>query len=99
MNQKLSFKTAICNEYERLLITCQKAMELWHNRREEIAASRCIPKEAADELLRLQAAYAKAYSRVEQHNDLCALCRFVSKIGGRNHAAISNPALDKRRLN
>jgi hypothetical protein len=99
MNQELSFKTAICPEYERLLITCNKAMELWRNRHEEIVAHRSIPKKAADELLRLQALYAKAYARVEQHNDFCALCRFVSKIGGRNQTAISNPALDKRRLN
>jgi hypothetical protein len=99
MNQELSFKTAVCSDYERLLITCHNAMELWRNRREELSASRPVPKEAADELLRLQAAYAKAYSRVEKHNDNCELCRFVSKIGGRNNAAISDPALERRRLN
>lgn len=99
MNQELSFKTAVCTDYERLLITCHNALELWRNRREEISASRSISKEAANELLRLQAGYAKAYSRVENHEDNCELCRFVSKIGGRNNASISNPALDRKHLN
>ena len=97
MNQEFSFKTAVCTEYERLLIVCQKALDNWRSRREEISASCMSGKETADELLRLQADYAKAHSRVEKHEEGCELCRFVSKIGGRNNAAISNFALDKRR--
>jgi len=99
MSQELSFKTAVCTEYERLLITCHNALELWRNRREEISASHSVSKQAAGELLRLQAAYAKAYSRVEKHNDFCELCRFVSKIGGRNNATISIPVLAHKRIN
>jgi hypothetical protein len=99
MSQELSFKTAICTDYERLLIACHNALELWRNRRAEISASRSVPKEAGDELLRLQANYAKAYSRVEKHADNCELCRFVSKIGGGNNATISIPVPDRRHVN
>jgi hypothetical protein len=99
MNHELSFKTAICTDYERLLIACHNALELWRNRREEISASRSVTKEAANELLRLQADYAKAYSRVEKHADNCDLCCFVSKIGGRNNATISIPVLDRKHVN
>jgi hypothetical protein len=97
MNSELSFKTAVCTEYERLLFVCQKTLEIWRNRREEVAHSDLHGKEAAAELLRLQADYAKAYSRLEKHEDNCELCRFVSKIGGRNYASISESALDKKR--
>lgn len=98
MVQELSIKTAVCDEYERLQRTCQKALETWRNRREEISASGLSGKEIASELLRLQADYAKAYSRLDKHEASCELCRFVSKIGGRNNNAISNPALDKKRF-
>lgn len=98
MGTELSFKTAVCTEHEKLLIVCQKALEIWRTRREEVSASGLSGKPIADELLRLQADYAKAYSRLEKHEDNCELCRFVSKIGGRDYSGISNAALDKRRL-
>ncbi len=98
MNTELSSKAAVCTEQEKLLIVCQKALELWRNRREEISASGLTGKQSADELLRLQADYAKAYSRLEKHEDNCELCRFVLKIGGRDYAGISNAALDKKRI-
>jgi hypothetical protein len=77
---------------------CQDALERWRRRREEISAAGLSGKQIADELLRLQADYAKAYSRLEKHEDDCELCRFVSKIGGRDYAGISSAALDKKRL-
>jgi len=98
MGQETYIKTAVCDEYERLHMTCQKALETWRNRREEISASGLSGKEIASELLRLQADYAKAHSRLEKHENNCELCHFISKIGGRNISAISNPALDKKRF-
>jgi molecular chaperone GrpE (heat shock protein) len=89
MSAQLSFKTAVCTEYEHLLIACQKALETWREQREEIAKLGSKKKEATDELLRLQADYAKAYSRLKKHQDDCALCRFVSKIGSRSFASMS----------
>lgn len=98
MLSELSFGSAVCTEHERLRTVCQGALEKWRGRREEISASGLSGKHVADELLRLQADYAKAYSRLEKHEDNCELCRFVSKIGGRDYAGISNPSLDKKRL-
>jgi hypothetical protein len=96
--QSPSFKTAICSDYEKLLFACQKALEVWRERREEVVTNGFACKETANELLRLQADYARAYSRLEGHDDRCPLCRFVSKIGGRNYSSISTAALEKKSI-
>lgn len=96
MHSQREFKTAICTNYETLLFACQKALESWRARREEVVTQGFASKETADELQRLQANYARAYSRLESHEDRCNLCRFVSKIGGRNHSAVSTFALEKK---
>jgi hypothetical protein len=96
MNAEFSCKTADCTEYERLLCACVQSLDSWSNRREEIANFGLGGKEAADELLRLQADYAKAYSRLEKHKDNCELCRFVSKIGRRNYASISTAIMERK---
>jgi hypothetical protein len=93
MKPESSFKTAVCSDYENLLFACQRALESWRKRREEVATLGFADRKASEELLRLQADYARAYSRLESHEDKCELCRFVSKIGGRNYAAISAAAL------
>lgn len=89
MKAEFSFKTAVCPDYESLLIACQKTRETWRKRREEITGLRSSTRKATDELLRLQADYAKAYSRLEKHHDECELCRFVSELGNRNSENIS----------
>jgi predicted secreted protein len=89
MSAEFSFETAVCTDYETLLLACQKALEAWRKRREEITGLESSSKEKADELLRLQADYAKGYSRLKKHQDTCELCRFVSEIGRRNFASIS----------
>ena len=97
MNPVHSFKTAICTDYENLLFACHKALVGWQAAREEVATiNGFCGKKKSDELLRLQADYARAYARLESHEDKCELCRFVSKIGGRNYAAISTAALAKK---
>ena len=83
------FKTAVCSDYESLLVSCQIALETWRKRREEIARLGPTRKEEGDQLLRLQADYAKKYSRLKKHQDTCELCCFVSKIGKQNFASIS----------
>jgi hypothetical protein len=93
-----SFKPAVCNEYERLLFICEYALETWKSRRDEISNSGMQGKEVADELLRLQADYAKAYSRLERHRDNCEICRVISKIAGRNYSHVSNIALDRKHV-
>jgi hypothetical protein len=87
MNAEPSFQTAICKEYESLLVACQEARELWRKRRKEIR--RLAPKSMeTPELLCLQADYAKRYSRLKKHQDKCELCR-LSEVGSCNYASIS----------
>ena len=96
MEGELFYKTAFCSNYERLLCDCVQSLNAWRNLREEIANSSLTSKEAGDELIRLQADYAKAYSRLEKHKDNCELCHFVSKITGRNYASLSTAVMDKK---
>jgi hypothetical protein len=91
MNAEVSFsRTGVCTEYASLLLSCQRALEMWRRRRREIARPGANRKEKADELLLLQVDYAKKYSHLKKHNDTCELCRFVPGIGGgRDFASMS----------
>jgi hypothetical protein len=82
MNKEPSIKTALCGEYQRLLEECQCALEIWNQRRAEISHSRFIKKEEGDELLRLQANFARAYSVLQHHWQECELCELVSQLEG-----------------
>jgi hypothetical protein len=88
MSQQLSVNTVntihttVCAGYQRLLEECQSALEIWNELRAEISQSRLIGKEAGDELLRLQAKYARAYTVLRNHLHNCLRCQLVSKIGG-----------------
>jgi hypothetical protein len=96
MHSENSFRTAICTDYEKLLFACQKALEGWQRRRDEVASLGFADKVISDELLRLQAAFARAYSQLEMHDHRCQLCRFVSKIGSRSFSTTSAPAMEKK---
>jgi hypothetical protein len=99
MSTELSFKTAICTEYEGLLFDCQKALEAWRNRQDEISAFGLQNRKTADELIGLQAEYARSYSRLERHAHNCELCNFVTKTGGANYIAVSaSAALEKKSM-
>jgi hypothetical protein len=80
MSVKHSVKTIVCSAYQTLLEECQSALELWNERRAEICQARLIGKEAGDELLLLQAKYARAYSVLQSHSHICFRCKSVSKI-------------------
>ena len=82
MSQQLSIKTALCGEYQRLLEECRCALEVWNERRSEISHSRLIKMEEGDELLRLQANFARAYAVLEHHSHECELCELVSQVEG-----------------
>jgi hypothetical protein len=72
--------TMVCSEYQRLIEESKQASKVWDERREEICRSRLVGKETGDELLRLQARYARAYSLLQKHVNACLRCRPVSKI-------------------
>jgi hypothetical protein len=94
MHAEHPFKTAICTDYENLLFACQRALENWCVRREEVATHGFASKATADELVNLQIAFARAYSRLESHKEHCELCRFVSRISARNRSGISVAPLE-----
>jgi hypothetical protein len=82
MSKELFVKTGVCTEYERLLKECQNASKIWNEQRAEIYSLRLRGKKVEDELRRLQAQYARAYSMLQKHTHDCALCQFVSGIEG-----------------
>ncbi len=67
MSKQLSVNTTVCSEYQRLLEESQSAMEIWNEHRAEFCQFRSIGREAGDELLRLQAKYARAYTVLQNH--------------------------------
>ncbi len=81
MNTVISVETAICSEHQRLLAECERALETWNEHRTEFCKSYPITKRAGDELLRLQANYARAYTVLTRHEHNCSLCQWGSRSG------------------
>ena len=94
MNKPLCINTAVCNQYQRLLEDCESALEIWDEHRAEVSESRWIGREAGDELLRLQAKFARAYAVLQRHSQDCLLCQLVSNMGGRDSENLSNVLSD-----
>ena len=84
MSGQQYFKTAICNKYQTLLEECERALAIWNEHRAEISESRLVGKEAGDELLRLQANYARAYTVLRSHAHTCSFCQSVASLEGRD---------------
>jgi hypothetical protein len=84
MNNQLSVETAVCTEHQTLLAECQRALEIWNEHRAEFCQFRFIGREAGDELLRLQAKYARAYTVLQNHERNCSLCQLASRMQGRD---------------
>jgi hypothetical protein len=82
MSKQLSVETIVCSEYQRLLEEAQSALEVWNEHRGEICRSLVVGKEAGDELLRLQAKFARAYTVLRNHAHGCLRCQLVSRIAG-----------------
>ena len=80
MTKQLSTATIVCSEYQKLLEEAKGARDIWDERRAEIWSSQLIGKESGDELLRLQAKYARAYRLLQKHINDCGRCWLVSKI-------------------
>jgi hypothetical protein len=80
MSKQLSINVTVCAGYQRLLEECQSALEVWNEHRAEVGQSRLIAKEAGDELVRLQAKYARAYTVLQNHARNCPRCQLVSRI-------------------
>ncbi len=75
--EELTFESAICSDYEKLLKESQLALVTWRERSEEVLRFGLQGKSIGDELQKLQADYATAYHRLEQHGKTCILCQFT----------------------
>lgn len=80
MSQEFCVEAAICEEYEKFLEECNSALKIWNEQRAAVCESRASGKKAGDDLLRLQANYAKAYTLLQRHAKDCLQCQMVSRI-------------------
>ena len=94
MSKRLSVNTSICSEYQRLLEESQRALEIWNEQPAEVCQSPLIGKEAGDELLRLQAKYARAYTVLQNHERNCSLCQLESRMEERDSEKSSDTLSD-----
>jgi hypothetical protein len=79
MNNTIPFSTAVCAEYEMLLNECRAALEAWEDRRKEVSRPQLDGKEIGNELLRLQADFARAYTMLREHGSNCEICQLLQK--------------------
>jgi hypothetical protein len=80
MTKQLPTTAIVCSDYQKLLEEAKRARDIWDDRRTEICNSRLVGKETGDELLRLQANYARAYALLRKHVQSCLRCEPVSRI-------------------
>jgi len=80
MKSKVSFKTSVCSTYERLLEKSLEKYEAWESHRKAVCEAGSNAKESGDQLLRLQADYAKAYNDLRTHLRTCSICQFFSSL-------------------
>jgi hypothetical protein len=79
--EELTIGSVICSDYESLLKESQRALVTWRERSEEVSRFGLQGKSIGDELQKLQAGYATAYHRLEQHGKNCILCQFTIGFG------------------
>jgi hypothetical protein len=80
MREQSLARRILCKEYQALLEEADRARKRWDQRRSEICRVHLVGKETGDELLRLQANYARAYTLLRTHMHTCFRCRIVSRI-------------------
>lgn len=73
-----SANDTFCTKYDELLQVCQQALDSWATRREEAAQRGLCGKELGDQLVRLQADFAKSYAVLHKHKHECPLCQFAA---------------------
>jgi hypothetical protein len=91
MGKQLSIETAVCTENQRLTQECQRALENWDEHRAEFCRTRPIAQEAGNELLRLQAKYARAHTVLQRHMHDCLLCQMAQGVEERESENSSDP--------
>ena|ERR1700739_2437765 len=90
MREQIFLETMTCSEYQRLLEECQGALKAWIERRSKTCRLRLIGKEEGDELLLLQAKYARAYALLQRHSHNCFRCSCDPQIARYNAGSVLN---------
>jgi predicted secreted protein len=80
MKDELMFDASLCGEYEKLLSDCQRALDQWNARSEQVRQTQQIGEGTGRELLRLQARFAKAYTVLQRHVERCERCQLASRM-------------------
>ena len=80
MTMQLPATVKACTEYQRLLEESRGAREACSTFRTEKCGAQMIPEETIDELIRLQARFARAYALLQNHVHTCGCCGPASKI-------------------
>ena len=89
MKKQFSVETAVCTEQQRLFEESQRALEIWNGRRAGFCQSHLSGRDAGDELLRLQAKYARAYAVLQRHTHNCLMCQLMQGAEERHSANTS----------
>ena len=93
MKTGISARSGVCEEYQGLLSNCQKALTSWQQQTAVLSRHTFVSHKATAELKRLQSQYTRACASLEQHEQECPNCQFVSKIAGLDFESMSS-ALD-----
>ena len=78
MKLELSAELGLCSKYEELLNECERALETWSARSEQIRSIHLTGVEVGGELLRLQAHFAKTYATLRRHVARCERCWYLA---------------------
>jgi len=80
MVTRLSFKTAVCTEYECLLLLSKAAFDDFRIKHEKLSAAERKSPQGEPELRRLREQYEAAYARLVKHFDTCEICQSMSEL-------------------
>ena len=96
METKLSFKTAVCTEYECLLLLSKAAFDDFRMKHAELRPSERNSPEGELALRRLREDYEASYSRLVSHFDHCELCQSMSELSSKGQSRYA-PVIPFRR--
>jgi len=80
VNDELTVEVLLCGDYEKLLEQCQRSLDDWNERSEEIRQTNQNGEAAGRELLLLQARFAKSYTVLQRHIERCEECQLAVRV-------------------
>jgi hypothetical protein len=90
-------RLGVCPEYRTLLEDCQRALVSWQQRRTSAERTGLVKGRASEELKHFQTNYAHACAMLEQHEQCCSTCQYVSKVAGLDFESLASAVNHYRR--